>query len=70
MRAMLAREPVDIRSRRREDPLPHPLSVRARKYPNACGRQSRPAGSGFEIEAMLLSDAMHVPGEGRLHGGR
>src|SRR6266581_7577971 len=51
-------------------PLPDPLSARVRVFAGECRRQFYPAGAGLEIAAMLLADALQVPGEVRLHDGR
>ena len=69
MAATLAREPVNMRSRRWEDPLPHPLPGRVRVLAGERRWQFHPAGAGLEIAAMLLADALQVPGEVWLHYG-
>ena len=70
MAAMLARQRLDVRPRRGEEPLPHPLPARVRVFPGKGSRKLHPAGAGLQISAMLLSDALQVPGEVWFHDGR
>src|SRR5712691_2031511 len=68
--APLAGEPVHVDARRREDPLPAPLTARVRVLARERSRQLDPAGALPEVGLVLLAPALNVSGQGGLDGGR
>src|SRR5881396_1510243 len=73
MAAALAGGAVDIEPRRREHPLPAPLTARVGVLPIQGVRQLHPAGATVDVPFVLAADAIEMPSEGgfdscRKHG--
>ena len=68
--ASLANVPVNIRARRRKDPLPCPFATGMGILPCQRRMELDPAGPVGKIPLMLDADELQVPGEVLLQAGR
>src|SRR5437867_10024837 len=67
----LAGEPLHVHASRREDPLPHPLSACIRVFAGEGRRKLDPAGSTFDVAAMLVPHGLQMTSEIQVdHGGQ
>jgi len=63
MPAPLPRTPVDVVTRRRENPLPDPVLVGARLFTLQGVRQTHSSPTSFEVCLVLTPDRLEVPGQ-------